>query len=66
MGWLLTAVFINAGGFQTELMRIPLVIYPETYGVSIVALLAACAASGLVMWRWVGRLDLISVLKTQE
>lgn len=66
VGMALIAVFINAGGFQTELMRIPFVIYPETYGTSVVVLLAACAASGLVMWRWVGRLDLISVLKTQE
>ncbi|MDJ0917577.1 MAG: FtsX-like permease family protein [Woeseiaceae bacterium] len=66
LGWLLTAVFINAGGFQTELMRIPFVIRPETYGTSIVVLLTALAVSGWVMNRWIARLDMISVLKTRE
>lgn len=66
LGWLLTAVFVNAGGFQTELMRLPLVITPASYGLAIVVLLIASAASGLAMKRWVDRLDLISVLKTRE
>ena len=66
LGWALTAVFINAGGFQTELMRIPFVIRPETYGVSVVVLLIAFGASGPAMRHWVNRLDLISVLKTRE
>ena len=66
LGWLLTAVFVNADGFQTELMRLPLIIRPATYGLAVVVLLVASAASGLAMKRWVDRLDLISVLKTRE
>lgn len=66
LGWALTAVFVNAGGFQTELMRLPFVIRPATYGLAIVVLLAASAASGVAMKRWVDRLDLIAVLKTRE
>ena len=60
------SVFVNAAGFQTELMRLPLLIEPATYGLAIVVLLGACAAAGIVMQRLVGRLDLISVLKTRE
>jgi putative ABC transport system permease protein len=66
LGWGLTAIFVNAGGFQTELMRLPLVIEPATFGLAIVVLLAATAASGLAMRRLVQKLDLISVLKTRE
>ncbi len=66
LGGLLTGVFVNAGGFQTELMRLPFVIRPATYGLAIVVLLAASVASGLAMKRWVDRLDLIAVLKTRE
>jgi putative ABC transport system permease protein len=66
LGWALTAVFINAGGFQTELMRLPLFIEPATFGTAIVVLLAASLASGLAMRRLVYQLDLIAVLKTRE
>lgn len=66
LGWGLTAVFVNAGGFQTELMRLPLVIGPTTFGTAIVVLLAASVASGIAMRSLVHRLDLISVLKTRE
>lgn len=66
LGWLLTGIFVNAGGFQTELMRLPLLIEPATYGLAMLVLLVASAASGLAMKRWVDRLDLISVLKTRE
>ena len=66
LGWVLTAVFINAGGFQTELMRLPLSIEPSTYGLAIVVLLAASVTSGIAMRSLIHRLDLISVLKTRE
>jgi putative ABC transport system permease protein len=65
-GWGLTAVFVNASGFQTELMRLPLVIAPSTYGLAVTVLLLASAVSGIVMKRRVDRLDLIAVLKTRE
>ena len=66
LGSLLTVLFINAGGFQTELMRLPFVIKPATFGFSIVALIFASAVSALVMKRFIDQLDLIAVLKTRE
>ncbi len=66
LGWALTAAFVNASGFQTELMRIPLAIAPSTYGISVLVLLVACAISGIAMKRRVDELDLVAVLKTRE
>ncbi len=66
LGWLMTALFVNSSGFQTELMRLPLVIAPSTFGAAVVVLLLATAFSGVVMKRRVDNLDLISVLKTRE
>lgn len=66
LGWVLTAVFANSSGFQTELMRLPFTIRPTTYGTAIVVLVIAAAASSLAIKRWVDRLDLISVLKTRD
>jgi putative ABC transport system permease protein len=66
LGWGLTALFVNASGFQTELMRLPFVIKPSTYGLAVVVLLFASAVSGIAMKRRVDHLDLISVLKTRE
>ena len=47
-------------------MRLPLMIEPSTYGLAVLVLLGACVVAGVVMQRLVGRLDLISVLKTRE
>lgn len=66
LGWAMTAIFINTAGFQTELMRLPLMIHPSTYGYAILVLLVASVVSGLVMQRWINRLDLVAVLKTRE
>ncbi|MDH3600266.1 MAG: ABC transporter permease [Candidatus Tectomicrobia bacterium] len=66
LGWGLTALFVNASGFQTELMRFPLAIQPATYGLSVVVMLAASAVSGIAMKRRVDHLDLVAVLKTRE
>ena len=66
LGWGLTALFVNASGYQTELIRFPLAIEPSTYGLTVVVLLIASAVSGVAIKRWVDRLDLIAVLKTRE
>ena len=49
-----------------ELFRIPLVVSSRTFLISIAVVLASAAASGLLVWRKVQRLDLIEVLKTRE
>ncbi|MEM1432830.1 MAG: FtsX-like permease family protein [Pseudomonadota bacterium] len=46
-GWLLTALFVNTCGFQTELMRQPLAIKPATYGVAVSVMLLASLSSGV-------------------
>lgn len=57
---------IMAVAFSTELFRVPLVIEPSTYGLSIVIALAATVLSALVVRHRVDHLDLIEVLKTRE
>ena len=55
-----------AAAFETELFRIPLVITPSTYAVSMGIVAASAALSGLAVARRLGQLDLIAVLKTRE
>lgn len=51
---------------DTDLFRIPLIIYPSTYGYAVVVVVVAALASGLLVRRRIDRLDLIAVLKTRE
>lgn len=48
-----------------EVFRIPAVVSGKTFLLSMAAVLAAAAASGLLVWRKVQRLDLIEVLKSR-
>jgi putative ABC transport system permease protein len=57
---------LMAWSFDTELYRIPLVIQPDTYGIASLVVVAAAAASGLIVRRRIDRLDLVAVLKTRE
>lgn len=66
IGFGLAALFTNAEGYDTELMRLPLAIEPSTFGVSILVLLIAAVVAGIFMKTRTNRLDLISVLKTRE
>ena len=61
-----TLAWFFAWSFDTELFRIPLFIERATYGAAALVVLAAGAASALVLRRRVDRLDLIAVLKTRE
>ncbi|PQJ34374.1 ABC transporter permease [Salinibacter sp. 10B] len=56
----------TAVGAQTELFRIPLVLTRRTYALSALVVLVAGGISGLVVWRRLGNLNLIDVLKTRE
>ena len=49
-----------------ELFRIPAVIQSRTYGIAVLVVLAASAASALVVRRKLDALDLVEVLKTRE
>ncbi len=68
LGWLLGYLFALAvlTGFQTDLFRVPLILLPHTYAFASLVVLAAAAASILIVRRRVDRLDMIRVLKTRE
>ncbi len=52
--------------FDTELFRLPFIIYPSTYGYAALVVLVAAAGSAWVVVRRVSNLDLVAVLKTRE
>ncbi len=59
------AAYLTAS-FDTELMRLPLVILPATYGYSMLVVIAATTVTSLVVARRLARLDLVAVLKARE
>ena len=65
IGWSL-AWFIVTTAFSNELFRLPLIIYPSSYGIAILVTLAATAVSAALVRRRLDKLDLIAVLKTRE
>lgn len=68
LGWLLGYLFGWAvmRAFQSDIFTVPFVILPATYGISALVVLAAAAASALIVRRRIDRLDLIAVLKTRD
>jgi putative ABC transport system permease protein len=57
---------VIARTFDSELFRMPFVISPTSYGLGVLAALAATVISALMVRRRIASLDLISVLKTRE
>ncbi|NOT06861.1 MAG: FtsX-like permease family protein [Gemmatimonadales bacterium] len=55
-----------AGLYQWELFRLPFIVSLGTLSFAVSVVLGAAAASGLVIWHRLGRLDLVSVLKSRE
>lgn len=51
---------------QTDLYRVPLVLEADTYAVAAAVVLLSALVSGVMIWRLLGRLDLVAVLKTKE
>ncbi|MCU0840455.1 MAG: ABC transporter permease [Thiobacillaceae bacterium] len=52
--------------FETDLYRLPLLILPSNYALGATVVVASALVSGGLIWRRLGRLDLIGVLKTRE
>ena len=52
--------------FQSELYRLPLILTPENYAMGASVVIVSAMLSGLLLWRRLGRLDLVAVLKTRE
>lgn len=55
-----------ARSIESELYRVPLVLEPSTYAVAATTVMASAVVSGLIVWRRLGALDLVGVLKTRE
>jgi putative ABC transport system permease protein len=54
------------GNLQTELFRVPAVIFPSTYSFAATVVLVAAVISGLMVNRKLAHLDLVAVLKARE
>lgn len=52
--------------FRSELYRIPLVLDRSTYALAAAVVIMSAVVSGLLLWRRLTRLNLISALKTRE
>ena len=63
-GYALSAFIV--GLIEPETFRIPLVVGPRTYAYASLIVLAAGAASALVVRRKIDQLDLVGVLKTRD
>jgi putative ABC transport system permease protein len=55
-----------SAAYDTEYYRIPARIQPGSYGFAAMIVIVAAAASATVVWRLIGRLDFLSVLKARE
>jgi putative ABC transport system permease protein len=64
IGYGLAALMVKS--FDTELYRLPLVIWPSTYGYAMLVVVVAALVSDLLVRRRIDNLDLVSVLKTRE
>ncbi|KAF0100659.1 MAG: hypothetical protein FD187_1578 [bacterium] len=52
--------------FESDLYRLPLVLEPYNFALSALVVTVSAVISGLLVWRQLGRLDLVGVLKTRE
>lgn len=68
LGWVLGWFFAKSmvEGFSSDLYAIPLILNPDTFASASLAVLAAAFASVLLVARRLGRLNLVSVMKTRE
>jgi len=56
----------TAASVESDLYRLPVIIYPSTYAWSIGVVAAAAVAVGLLLRGRIRRLDLVAVLKSKE
>ncbi|AOE49922.1 ABC transporter permease [Kangiella sediminilitoris] len=64
VGWGIT--FSMGYAMETELFRIPVIIYPDTYSYAVLITLFASFISALFVIKRIHKLNLIEVLKTKE
>ena len=68
VGWALGfgACALVSALYDTDLMRMPLVVVPRSYVFAALTVAVATFLSGLVVVRRIDRMDLVAVLKTRE
>jgi putative ABC transport system permease protein len=52
--------------FESDLYRLPLVLAPDNMALGATVVIVSALVSGLMLWRRLGKLDLVAVLKTRE
>jgi len=52
--------------FENDLYRLPMILAPSNYALGATVVVASALVSGVLVWRRLGRLDLVAVLKTRE
>ena len=60
----LVSILVNA--FESDLYRLPLILNPSNYAMGATVILVSALLSGFLIWRKLGKLDLVAVLKTRE
>ena len=60
----LVSILVHA--FESDLYRLPLVLHPSNYATGASVVLISALLSGWLIWRKLGKLDLVAVLKTRE
>ena len=60
----LVSILVQA--FESDLYRLPLILNPSNYAMGAMVVVFSTLVSGLLMWRRLGKLDLVAVLKTRE
>lgn len=58
--------WVQVFNLSSDLYRVPLVLEHDTYAVAAAVVLGSAAVSALLIWRKLGHLDLVAVLKTKE
>ena len=68
VGWIIGygMCWSMVASLPTEHYRIPMVLLPSTYALAAIVIAAASIISGLIVRRGIDRLDLVSVLKSNE
>ena len=60
----LVGILVQA--FKSDLYRLPMVLNPSNYAFGATVVIVSALISGLLIWRRLGQLDLVAVLKTRE
>lgn len=66
MGHVFSSALVRSPGYDTEQFRLPFVIYPSTYAIGALGILASGLVSGLGAWRRLDRFDMVEVLKSRD